>query len=209
LRWYCKYGISYRDLAAMMAERGAEVNPTTIMRWIHRYAPELETGPLVPALWFDVVARGRDVGQSRRSLEVPVQGCQQTWRADQLHAFRPEKQRCGPSFSEESVDDHEGLAIRFDYADLATYDEALNGVDRVFLMEPQPPTEPEKLHAGHTSHASIRTTGNIYVQKVDVSVQQAVNWNSRESSAVILSTISEIDADCVQFHGRILRTLLL
>ena len=42
VRWYCKYGISYRDLAEMMQERGVEVEPSTIMRWVHRYAPELE-----------------------------------------------------------------------------------------------------------------------------------------------------------------------
>ena len=33
VRWYCKYGISYRDLAEMMQERGVEVDPFTIMRW--------------------------------------------------------------------------------------------------------------------------------------------------------------------------------
>ena len=42
VRWYCKYGISYRDLAEMMQERGVDVDPSTIMRWVHRYAPELE-----------------------------------------------------------------------------------------------------------------------------------------------------------------------
>ena len=42
VRWYCKYGISYRDLAEMMQEHGVEVDPTTIMRWHYRYAPELE-----------------------------------------------------------------------------------------------------------------------------------------------------------------------
>jgi len=42
VRWYCKYGISYRDLTEMMQERGVEVEPSTIMRWVHRYAPELE-----------------------------------------------------------------------------------------------------------------------------------------------------------------------
>lgn len=42
VRWYCKYGISYRDLAEMMEERGVEVDPTTILRWVHCYAPELE-----------------------------------------------------------------------------------------------------------------------------------------------------------------------
>src|SRR6195952_4526638 len=44
VRWYCKYGISYRDLAEMMQERGVEVDPSTTMRWVHRYAPELEKG---------------------------------------------------------------------------------------------------------------------------------------------------------------------
>ena len=42
VRWYCKYGISYRDLAEMMQERGVAVAPSTIFRWIQRYAPELE-----------------------------------------------------------------------------------------------------------------------------------------------------------------------
>jgi transposase-like protein len=34
VRWYCKYGISYRDLAEMMQERGVEVDPSTIFRWV-------------------------------------------------------------------------------------------------------------------------------------------------------------------------------
>jgi len=40
--WYCKYGISYRDLAEMMQERGTNVNPSTIFRWVQRYALEIE-----------------------------------------------------------------------------------------------------------------------------------------------------------------------
>jgi transposase, IS6 family len=42
VRWYCKYGISYRDLAEMMSECGVSVNPSTIFRWVQRYAPEIE-----------------------------------------------------------------------------------------------------------------------------------------------------------------------
>jgi transposase-like protein len=42
VRWYCKYGISYRDLAEMMQERGIVADPSTIFRWVQRYAPELE-----------------------------------------------------------------------------------------------------------------------------------------------------------------------
>jgi transposase-like protein len=32
VRWYCKYGISYRDLAEMMSERGIKVHHSTIYR---------------------------------------------------------------------------------------------------------------------------------------------------------------------------------
>jgi transposase, IS6 family len=42
VRWYCRYGISYRDLEEMMAERGVAVDHATLYRWVQRYAPELE-----------------------------------------------------------------------------------------------------------------------------------------------------------------------
>ncbi|MDE4720676.1 hypothetical protein PXW67_28020, partial [Klebsiella pneumoniae] len=42
LRWYCKYGISYRELQEMLAERGVNVDHSTIYRWVQRYAPEME-----------------------------------------------------------------------------------------------------------------------------------------------------------------------
>jgi IS6 family transposase len=32
-RWYCKYGISYRELQEMLAERCVNVDHTTIYRW--------------------------------------------------------------------------------------------------------------------------------------------------------------------------------
>ena len=42
VRWYCRYGISYRELEEMLGERGVEVDHTTLYRWTQRYAPELE-----------------------------------------------------------------------------------------------------------------------------------------------------------------------
>ena len=33
VRWYLKYPLSYRNLKEMMAERGVEVDHSTIMRW--------------------------------------------------------------------------------------------------------------------------------------------------------------------------------
>jgi transposase-like protein len=48
VRWYSKYGISYRDLAEMMQERGVEVDPSTIFRWVQRYAPEIQKRARLP-----------------------------------------------------------------------------------------------------------------------------------------------------------------
>jgi transposase-like protein len=42
VRWYITYRLSYRDLAAMMAEREIAVSHTTVMRWVLRYVPEYE-----------------------------------------------------------------------------------------------------------------------------------------------------------------------
>ena len=41
VRWYLRYSLSYRDLAEMMVERHLSVDPSTIWRWVQRYAPEL------------------------------------------------------------------------------------------------------------------------------------------------------------------------
>jgi DDE superfamily endonuclease len=42
VRWYITYRLSYRDLVAMMAERGLSVSHTTILRWVIHYVPEFE-----------------------------------------------------------------------------------------------------------------------------------------------------------------------
>ena len=62
VRWYCKYGISYRDLSEMMEERGVEVDPSTIMRWVHRYAQNWKSEPV------GIKATGRLHGASTRSM---------------------------------------------------------------------------------------------------------------------------------------------
>ena len=41
VRWYTKYGISYRDLEKMLEERGVRVDHSTINRWVIFYAPKL------------------------------------------------------------------------------------------------------------------------------------------------------------------------
>ena len=42
LRWYLAFPISYRDLAAMLSDRGVAVDHTTVFRWVQAYAATLE-----------------------------------------------------------------------------------------------------------------------------------------------------------------------
>jgi len=39
VRWYLRYGLSYRDVAELLAERGVEVDHVTIYRWVQRFTP--------------------------------------------------------------------------------------------------------------------------------------------------------------------------
>ncbi len=39
VRWYLRYGLSYRDLEELLAERGIEVDQVTLYRWVQRFTP--------------------------------------------------------------------------------------------------------------------------------------------------------------------------
>src|SRR5204862_5564001 len=41
VRWYLRFGLSYRDVEELLAERGIDVDHVTVYRWVHRFAPEL------------------------------------------------------------------------------------------------------------------------------------------------------------------------
>jgi transposase-like protein len=37
VRWYLRYGRSYRDVEELLAERGIEVDHVTVYRWVQRF----------------------------------------------------------------------------------------------------------------------------------------------------------------------------
>ena len=41
VRWYLRFGLSYRDLEELLAERGIEVDHVTLHRWVQRFTPLL------------------------------------------------------------------------------------------------------------------------------------------------------------------------
>src|SRR3954449_11329769 len=44
VRWYLQFPISYRDLEAMLADRGVAVDHTTMYRWVQRFARNWRSG---------------------------------------------------------------------------------------------------------------------------------------------------------------------
>jgi hypothetical protein len=41
VRWYLRFGLSYRDAEELLAERGIEVDHVTVYRWVVRFTPLL------------------------------------------------------------------------------------------------------------------------------------------------------------------------
>jgi IS6 family transposase len=41
VRWYLRYGLSYRDVEQLLVERGIEVDHVTVFRWVQRFTPLL------------------------------------------------------------------------------------------------------------------------------------------------------------------------
>lgn len=41
VRWYLRYGLSYRDIEELLAERGIAVDHVSIYRWVQRFTPLL------------------------------------------------------------------------------------------------------------------------------------------------------------------------
>src|SRR3954452_8292948 len=42
VRWYLRYPLAYQHVAEWLAERGVDVDPSCIWRWVQIYAPELD-----------------------------------------------------------------------------------------------------------------------------------------------------------------------
>jgi transposase-like protein len=41
VRWYLRFGLSYRDVEELLAERGITVDHVTVYRWVQRFTPLL------------------------------------------------------------------------------------------------------------------------------------------------------------------------
>ena len=42
VRWYCRFALSYRDVRDLLAERGVQVDVSTIYRWVQTFTTGLQ-----------------------------------------------------------------------------------------------------------------------------------------------------------------------
>src|SRR5262249_46526459 len=61
VRWYLRFGLSFRNLEEMMAERKLQVDHVTIWRWVQRYAPGITHDERVVESRRDLLAGSRQV----------------------------------------------------------------------------------------------------------------------------------------------------
>jgi IS6 family transposase len=70
VRWYLRYGLSYRDLEELLAERGIEVDHVTLYRWVQRFTP----------LLIDAARPCRHVAQDRWFVDETYVKISGVWR---------------------------------------------------------------------------------------------------------------------------------
>jgi transposase-like protein len=73
VRWYLRYGLSYRDVEELLAERGIEVDHVTVYRWVQTFTPEFIDAAR-PARHANGDRWFVDVCEGRWSLVLPVAG---------------------------------------------------------------------------------------------------------------------------------------
>jgi hypothetical protein len=75
VRWYLRYGPSYRDVEELLAERGVAVDHVTVYRWVQRFTPEfIDAARALPACSWGSLVRRPDVRQGRRSVVLRLSG---------------------------------------------------------------------------------------------------------------------------------------
>ena len=72
VRWYLRYGLSYRDVEELLAERGVAVDHVTVYRWVQTFMPEFIDAARLPARSLRPLVRRRNLHQGRRTVVLPL-----------------------------------------------------------------------------------------------------------------------------------------
>jgi hypothetical protein len=110
VRWYLRYGLSYRDVEELVAERGITVDHVSVYRWVQRFTPEFIGGcEAVPPRSRGPVVRRRDGPEGRRPMDLSLPGGRPAWPGHRRLAGGPARAwpppgasspgRCAPAWS--------------------------------------------------------------------------------------------------------------
>jgi transposase, IS6 family len=117
VRWYCRYGISYRDLEQMMAERGVSVDHSTLYRWVQSYAPEIEKR--LRWHWRHPRSQSWRVDETyvkvRGKWSYLYRSCRQAGQHDRFLSLADAEHGGGEAFSGQGAQGAEGLGTARDH----------------------------------------------------------------------------------------------
>jgi hypothetical protein len=96
VRWYCRFRLSLADVGDLLAERGIEVSPRTILSWVQKFGPLLAApGHRARKRWGSVYLRGLLPPGERKyhltnhpagtPLRVLVAAIKARWVCEQAH----------------------------------------------------------------------------------------------------------------------------
>jgi hypothetical protein len=93
VRWYLRYGQSYRDVEEQLAERGVTVDHVTVYRWVQTFRPEfIDAARHVPgSRWFV----DENVCQGLRPLALPLPGGCSARSSHRRDGLEPAQRRGG------------------------------------------------------------------------------------------------------------------
>ena len=95
VRWYLRYGLSYRDVEELLAERGIEVDHVTVYRWVQRFTSEFidSARPIVEPYSLRRTRDGHIV-----LFVVNDRGLLRTYRVDRITGVRATTQTFTPRY---------------------------------------------------------------------------------------------------------------
>jgi len=79
VHWYCRFSLSYRDVRDLLAERGIELDASTIHRWVRKFGPEIAKRSFKHRSW-----RGLNWHVDEAYIRVSVKW-RYLWRAVDQH----------------------------------------------------------------------------------------------------------------------------
>jgi transposase-like protein len=88
VRWYLRYGLSYRDVEELLADRGIDVDHVTVYRWVQTFTPEFidaarPTRHAASDRWFV------DETYVKRPLDLPLPGSRSAPPGDRRARLNP------------------------------------------------------------------------------------------------------------------------